>query len=210
MTILIGLSLADDFGVGAWGDDADEAVAVEVEIDFEVFGFHYKLIEFLATRVLAPDRFDGHAAWRQLLRDEHGESLHAFLVAIVEAREHRILVVQIVVDDGDLRRIESELLRVRLHAFDAEIDRGGRTVESDRRRSLLSALRGPFVVNGSAVGVKLESSRNVHHAVSGFNFRSSVSDPVAAARANFEFFGAHLLPACEYAKSAFVRGENRC
>jgi hypothetical protein len=32
--------LTDDFGVGAGGDEADEALSVEIEINFEVFGLH--------------------------------------------------------------------------------------------------------------------------------------------------------------------------
>jgi hypothetical protein len=62
--------LADDFGVGAGGDDADDARAVEVDVDFEVFGFRAELVELFAVDVLAAERFDGDRAGRVLLRDE--------------------------------------------------------------------------------------------------------------------------------------------
>src|ERR1700683_2822866 len=41
-------SLADEFGVGGGRGDADEALAVEEEIDFQIFGFYAQLLELLA------------------------------------------------------------------------------------------------------------------------------------------------------------------
>jgi hypothetical protein len=38
--------LANDFSVGAGGDDADEAPGVEIEVNFEIFRFHHKLFKF--------------------------------------------------------------------------------------------------------------------------------------------------------------------
>jgi hypothetical protein len=54
--MLVASSLADDFGVGGGGDDADDAGAIEVDVHFEVFGFHAALIEFFAVHILAAER----------------------------------------------------------------------------------------------------------------------------------------------------------
>ena len=56
--------LADDFGVGAGGDDADDARAIEVDVDFEVFGFHAEFVELFAVDILVAERFDGDRAGR--------------------------------------------------------------------------------------------------------------------------------------------------
>jgi len=40
MTMLIASSIAEDFCVGAGGYDADQALIVEIEVDFEVFRFN--------------------------------------------------------------------------------------------------------------------------------------------------------------------------
>jgi len=49
----------------------------------------------------------------------------------------------------------------------------------------------------------------VRYTVSRRYFRSSVSDPIGAARRNFEFLCSYLLPPYQDAKSAFVGGEDR-
>jgi len=62
---------AEDFGVGAGGDEADEAMAVEEEINFEVFGFYAQFIELGATHVLLSERFDGDGSGGHFLRYEN-------------------------------------------------------------------------------------------------------------------------------------------
>ena len=52
MTMLIASSLADDFGVGG---DAGEALALEADVDLDVFGFHSELVELFAVDVVAAE-----------------------------------------------------------------------------------------------------------------------------------------------------------
>ena len=64
--------LADDFGICAWGYDSYEALPIQEQVDFEVFGLHAKLFElFAAACLLFAERFDRHAARSHLLRNDH-------------------------------------------------------------------------------------------------------------------------------------------
>src|ERR1700730_1675517 len=131
----------DNFGVGARADDAYQALAVQVEVQLEVFTLDSQLIELLAIHILFAKRLDGDVPRRHILRNKNGKSLCASLVPIVEPGKHDVLVVEVVVEDGDLRGMESELLREGPGALHVELNGGRRSLESDVRRSLLLALR---------------------------------------------------------------------
>ena len=162
---------------------------------------------FLPSTSCLAKRFDRYASGRHFLGDENGKCLRAFLVPVVQARENRVLVVEIVVEDGDLRRAESELLREGPRAFDAQVNRGGRAVETDRRRSLLGSLRGPLVTRRRAIGMKFERAGNVRCALRRLHFRRAARNPIGAALADFEFFLARLLPTHQDAEFSLVGSE---
>src|SRR6267154_235379 len=85
--------------------------------DFQSF------IRFAVSRGRAGG-FHFNRARSQFLRDENGESLFASLGPIVNAREHRVLMVKIVVQNGDEWRVEREVLLEGMRALHLESDAG--------------------------------------------------------------------------------------
>ncbi len=101
--------IADDGDFGGGDFEAHEAVGgVEVKIDFEVGGGDAKAFVGFSVEGGRPSGFGGDGAGHEFLRDENAESLRAALGPVVKAGEDGVLVVEIVVEDGDERRVERE------------------------------------------------------------------------------------------------------
>ena len=83
---------------------------IEVQVDFEVGGADAKAFVGFSFDAGGTGGFGGDGAGHQFLRDEHGESLRATLGPIVEAGENAVLVIKVVVEDGNERSAEGESL----------------------------------------------------------------------------------------------------
>src|SRR2546426_9978719 len=91
---------AEDEGLRGRDGEADQAVAgVEIKVNLQVCGAHAKSFERSTVHLLQPGGLDGQAAGSHLLRDQHWESLRAFRVPVIEAREDGVMVVEIVIED---------------------------------------------------------------------------------------------------------------
>src|ERR1700730_7901992 len=188
---------ADDFGVRGRGYQTHELGPVEEKINFVVFGSYAEFLNFLTVHYLLAHGIHSDGAGGHLLRNQHGEALLAFLVPIVEAREKRVLVIKIVVEDHHQRGSESEFLREGLGAFEVELDGGGDAGEAYRSGSFFGALRGPFIAHRHAVRVQDERSRDVRISLGRLKLGAAVSGPIAAIRRDGEFFFTDLLAADE-------------
>src|SRR6185437_13133510 len=105
-------------------------------------------------------RFDRHRAGRELLRHEYGKSLRAARLLIVKPSKHDVLIVEIVVQNRDVRGRESELLRVVLGALHPQVGCRARAVEYNCSRGLLWALRRPLVAYRRAIRAQRERTCN--------------------------------------------------
>src|SRR5580704_3910808 len=149
---------------------------VEIEVDFEVARADAKAFVGFAVDGGGAGGFGRDGAGHELLRDEDGESLRAALGPIVKAGEDGVLMVEIVVEDGDEGRFERKALlkEARLLAvgifylvrragacalhFDSDV--GDAVGEKNVRAVLFFGLRGPFVADRRAVGLQDKSARN--------------------------------------------------
>ena len=153
---LIGLlARDDDFGGGDFQPD-HAMVGVEIEDDCEVGGGDAKAVERFSVGGDRAGGLDGDGAGSQFLRDEHRESLLAAFGPVIETRKNRVLIVEIVVQDGDERSVESERLLEGASAFHLQSDFGDAICEGNIGAILFVGLRGPFVSERSAVGLQSE------------------------------------------------------
>ena len=95
--------VAEDGGFGGGDFDAHEAmIFVEEELDFEIGGGG---AESLGVGLIADGGgaggLDGDVAGSEFLRDEDGKSLRAAFGPIVEAGEDGVVMVEVVVENGD-------------------------------------------------------------------------------------------------------------
>ena len=97
--------------------------------------------------------------------------MQAAFAPIVDVGEDDVLIVEIVVEDGDLRRIEGELLREGPRAFHAKLDGGRGAVEGNAGGGFFGSLGGPVIGDGRAVGTELEGSGDFDFALRGLDFR---------------------------------------
>src|SRR5579863_466194 len=123
--------------------------------------------------------------------------------------ENGVLIVQIVVEEGDSWRGKRELLCEGTRGADVKLAGRGRTVEIYFCGSLLRTLCRPLVVDGCAVRPQHESARNMSCALLGLDFRGAVSNPIGSIRSDLEFFFADLLSVHRDAKNSLVRLECR-
>src|SRR5258708_38955614 len=110
--------LADDGDLGVRNFQAHQAViAIEKEKNLEVGGGDLEAFAGLAVGTGGPGGLHGDRTRRQFLGNEHGKSLHAALGPVVEACQDGVLMVEIVVQNGDERRVEGEVLLERARAL---------------------------------------------------------------------------------------------
>ena len=92
-------------------------MAIEQKENFEVGSGDFEAFVGLAVGTGGSGGFDGNRTRRQFLRNDHGKSLHAALGPVVDARQDGVLMVEIVVQNGDERRIKREVLLERTRAL---------------------------------------------------------------------------------------------
>src|ERR1700761_2927670 len=104
--------VADDGDFGGGDFEALEAVVfVEIEHHFEVGGGDAEAVVGFAVR--SGDRasgFYGDRPGSKFLGDEDGHGLRAAFGPIVDAGDHGVLIVEIVVEHSDERRAEAHVL----------------------------------------------------------------------------------------------------
>src|SRR5215469_1286141 len=117
-------------------------------------------------------------------------------------------MVEVVVQDHDNRRLEKELLSEGFAAVLLHVD-GGRAVvvEIDRgARAFWAGCGGPFVMDGSAIGAKLELRSDTRFgALGGMNRDIPAREPAASGGRDVEFLGADFLAVDHVAELAFLR-----
>src|SRR5882762_4003583 len=106
-------------------------IAVEQEKNLEIGSGDFEAFVSLAVGTGGSGGLHGDRARCQFLRNDHGKRLHAALGPVVDARKDRVLMVEIVVQNDDERRIECEVL----------LERAG--APSPCRGSGLESLRAP-------------------------------------------------------------------
>src|SRR5580704_2549912 len=103
--------IADNSYLCRWDFETHQAmVRIEIQKHFEVGSGHSQTIVRLAAGAERTRRLHGNGTWRQFLRDENRKTLCTAFGPIVNARQHRILVIKIVVEHGDERRAKAHIL----------------------------------------------------------------------------------------------------
>jgi hypothetical protein len=199
---------------------------VKIEIDFEVGGGDAKAFVGFAVDGGGAGGFGGDDAGHEFLRDENAESLRAALGPVVETGEHGVLVVEIVVEDGDEGRFERKTLfkearllavgifdlvrRAGACSFHLDGDVGDAVGEKNVRTVLFFGLRGPFVADRCAVGLQDKSARDLAGgSLGGFKIGIAFGEPAAAGGRDFELFMADGLAIELDGELAVVLGEDR-
>src|SRR5229473_8056681 len=106
-------------------------IRVEQKKNFEVGSVDFEAFVGLAVGTGGSGGLNGDRTRRQFLGNDHGKSLHAALGPIVDAGEDGVLVVEIVVENGDERGVEGESLFKRPSALHLESDFGGAVGKGD-------------------------------------------------------------------------------
>src|SRR6267378_4116881 len=110
--------LADDGNLGVRNFHPHEAViAIEQKKNLEVGGGDFQAFVSLAVGTGGSGRLHGNRTRGQFLGNDHRKSLHAALGPVVDAGKDGVLMVEIVVQNGDQRRIEREVLLERAGAL---------------------------------------------------------------------------------------------
>src|SRR5216683_2352528 len=106
-----GRLLADNGNLGVRNFQPHEAViAIEQKKNFEVGGGDFQAFVGLAVGTGGSGRLHGDRTGGQFLGNDHRKSLHAALGPVIDAREDSVLMIEIVVQNGDERGIECEVL----------------------------------------------------------------------------------------------------
>ena len=129
-------------------------VPVEIQKHFEIGTRHAQAIVGFASSTQRTRRFNGDRSRRQFLRNEDGKTLRATLGPIIDARQHRILIIKIVVEHRDERRAKAHILLKRPCALHLKRDFRHAVREQNVRAIRFFRLRGPFVADRSAVGLQ--------------------------------------------------------
>jgi len=99
-------------------------IGVEEQKDFQIRGIDLETFVGLAISAGGAGGLHGDRTGRQLLGNDHRKSLHAALGPVVDARENSVLMIEIVVEDGDERSIEGSRTRCLCHRYDGGLGPG--------------------------------------------------------------------------------------
>ena len=201
---------ADDGDFGGWNFEAHEAVIrIEQEQDFEVGSGDLEGFEGFSVRIGGAGGFDGDGTGRQLLRDEDGERLRAALRPVVDAGKDGVLMVEVVVEDGDERGVEGQVLFKGARALDCETDFGHAIGKENVGAIGFFRLGSPIVTDGRAVGLQRERAGDFANGTFGrLDFRSALGEPSASGGRNFKFLVADSLAIELDGQLAFVLNED--
>jgi len=218
--------VADDGDFGGRDFEAHEAMGgVEIEIDFEVGGGDAKAFVGFAVDGGGAGSFGGDGAGHEFLWNEDAESLRAALGPVVKAGEDGVLVVEIVVEDGDEGRFERQALfkearllavgvfylvrRAGACALHLDGDVGDAVGKKNVRTVLFFSLRSPFVADRCAVGLQDKGAGDLAGgSLRRFKIRIAFGEPAAAGRRDFELFMADGLAIELDGELAVVLGED--
>src|SRR5438105_11964210 len=152
---------------------------------------------------------DPYRTGGQVLRDEYGKSLFAALGPVVNACEHGVLVIKIIVQDGDEGSVERKVLLKRARALHLQSDSSDAVGEENVRPVGLVGLRGPLVADRGAVGLQRERARNLAGGACGrLDIGGSLGEPTPFGRRNIELFVAYGLPSEPNGELSFVLDKN--
>ena len=184
-------------------------VGVEEEVDFEVGGGDFEEFVIFAVDGGGAGGFNGDGAGSELLGDEDGKGLRAALVPVVDVGEDFVLVVEIVVEDGDQWGAEGIFLLVGMRALNLQGGFGDAVDEGDAGGIGFIGLRGPVVADGDAVGLQGKIAGDFGGlAVGRLNGCGAFGDPTGAGGLDFKFFAADGLAVEDDIEFAFVGDED--
>ena len=113
--------LTDDGYFGRRHFEPHEAmIRVEEKKDFDIRRGDTEAFVRFAAGGSGADGFGCNRAGRNFLRNQHGECLRAALGPVIDTSQKSVVVVHVVVEDGDKRGIEADFLFVRASALDGE------------------------------------------------------------------------------------------
>lgn len=202
--------LIADYGNFCGGNlEAHEAMSgIEEEEDFDVGSADFEAVVGFAVDGGGAGGFDGDGTGGEFLGDKYGESLRTAFVPIVDAGEDGVLVIKIVVEDGDERCAEGEILFEGAGALHFESDFGDAVGEENVGAVGFVAFGGPLVADGRAVGLQDEGSGNFcGGGLRRLYIGGALGDPTAGGGGDFEFFMADGLAVEFDGELAFVSGE---
>src|SRR5216684_364128 len=202
--------LADDGNLGVRNFQPHEAViAIEQKKNLEVGGGDFQAFVSLAVGTGGSGRLHGNRTRGQFLGNDHRKSLHAALGPVVDAREDGVLMVEIVVQNGDQRRIEREVLLERAGALHLESDSGHAVGEEDVRAVRFFRLGAPVITDGRAIALQRQRAGDfAGGAVGRLDLRGAFGEPAAARRTDFKFLVADGLSAEFDGELALILGED--
>ena len=131
-------------------------IAVEQEKNLEIGSGDFEAFVSLAVGTGGSGGLHGDRARCQFLRNDHGKRLHAALGPVVDARKDSVLMVEIVVQNDDERRIECEVLLERAGALHLQCDACHGIGEEDVRAVRFFRLGAPVITDGRAIALQSE------------------------------------------------------
>src|SRR5579864_82543 len=109
---------------------------------------HLQALQAFPTSILGIEGFYGDCSWRHFLGNQNRKSLLPLLRPVIQIREDRVLVIEIIVENRNDGGLEEKLLRERFSAIDLQVY-SSRAIFRNRDR-------GPFVMQWSAVTAQLQ------------------------------------------------------
>jgi len=180
-------------------------VRIEIEDDLEIAGGDFEAFVGLALRADGACPIDGDGPRQEFLRNEDRKSLRAATIPIVDAGQDRVLVVEVVVENNDQRRIEGEILFEGARSLELHGHFGDAVGEGDVRATGFVGLGTPLVSDGFATGLKGEiASHDGGRRASGREMRGGFGGPVSTARRDIELFVADDVAVQENLELALV------
>ena len=177
-------------------------------MDFEVGAGDFEEFVGFAVGGGGAGGFDGDGAGGEFLGDEDGKGLRAALGPVVEMREDFVLVVEIVVENGDERCAEGVFLLVGVRALNLQSGFRDAVGEGDAGGIGFVGLRRPVVADGNAVGLQDKIAGDLGgFAVGRLQGSGALGNPAVAGGLDFEFFAADGFAVKEDVEFAFVGDE---
>src|ERR1700730_15604039 len=184
-------------------------VPIDVNHDFKVWRTDPHRFVLPVSCLLLAERFHRNTSRYHVLRDEDRKRLLAAALPVVNPRQHTELIIEIIVEHRDERRVEHKILAER--RCRAQVGRAfcSPTDKFDGTAGFFLSFRGPIVMEWSAVHRELELA-------CGFDLSSAwhvrahgaVLDPGFAGLGNLKILAADGLAVDRDPELAFVGGKD--